>query len=90
MIFRGYCEFVYTTCGRCQRKVPISECAWDNGILVCKVYNCKDVAINGSLEMRWARECSQDRQELQPDPKLVNPVDPSMQIENVPATSGGF
>jgi hypothetical protein len=90
MIWRGYLDYVYTTCGRCQRKVPIGECEWDDGILVCRVYNCKDVAINGAFEYRVAQECSKDRQELQPDPKLINPVDPASQIETISARAGGF
>lgn len=88
MIWRGYNDYTYTTCGRCQRKVPIEECQWDNGLLVCKVYDCKDNAINGSLELGWAREASRDRNELVPDPKLINPVDPGLQIEHLPASSG--
>lgn len=90
MFWRGFCDYTYTTCSRCQRKVPIEDCAWDNGLLVCTVYGCKDVAINGSFEYRAARECSRDRQELVPDPKLIRPVDVSMQIETVSATAGSY
>jgi hypothetical protein len=88
MIYRNYCEVVYTTCGRCQQKVPISDCDWDNGLLVCRINGCKDNAINGSLELGWAREASRDRNELVPDPKLINPVDPGIQILHLPASSG--
>ena len=90
MILRGYCEFTYHTCQRCQRKVPLSECEWDGGLLVCRTYGCKDGAINGSLELRWAREASQDRNELVPDPKLINPVDPLVQLETISASAGTY
>lgn len=90
MFFRGYAENVYVTCGRCQRRVPIAECEWDAGILVCKIFRCRDRSMNGALEYRWAREASRDRQELTPDPKLINPVDISMQLENIPASSGTY
>lgn len=88
MIWRGYCDWTYTTCARCQRKVPIEECSWDAGLLVCKVYNCKDRDVNGSFEFEMSRQCSIDRQELTPDPKLVNPVDVLSQIEHVSARAG--
>jgi len=92
MIFRNYCEVVYHTCQRCQRKVPIADCAWDAGLLVCtdSLYGCKDKAINGSFEFREAREASRDRQELVPDEKLIHPVDVSAQLENLPASAGTY
>lgn len=84
----------YFTCGRCQHKVPIDKMQWDNGLLVCAqtegLYCKADGAINGSLELRWAREVSRDRQELVPEPKLINPVDPAQQLETIPATSGTY
>jgi len=88
MIWRGYEEYTYTTCQRCERKVPISMCDWQAGLLVCHIYGCFDVAINGSFEYRMARECSRDRQELVPDPKLIHPIDVTLQIEAVSATAG--
>jgi hypothetical protein len=84
----------YFTCGRCQHKVPIEKMVWDNGLLVCAptegLYCSADGAINGSLELRWAREVGRDRQELTPEPKLINPLDPATQLETVPASSGVF
>jgi hypothetical protein len=88
LIWRGYAEFVYVQCMRCERKVPISDCSWDDGLLVCHIYGCYDRVINGSFELREAREASRDRNELVPDPKLVNPIDPTLQLENVPASAG--
>ena len=88
MIWRGYCDFVYTQCNRCERKVPISDCSWCDGLLVCHFYGCYDRVINGSFELRTAREASRDRNELVPDPKLVNPIDPILQLENVPISAG--
>jgi len=92
MRWRGFCDYTYTTCARCQRKVPIADCAWDAGLLVCtdSLYGCKDKAINGSFEFREAREASKDRQELVPDEKLIHPVDVSAQLENLPASAGTY
>jgi len=89
LILRNYCEVVYTTCSRCGQKWPIDDCSWDSGSLVCN-YRCKDGAINGSLEFNWAKQASQDRNELVPDPKLIHPVDPRTQIETLPASSGTY
>jgi hypothetical protein len=88
LIWRGYCEYTYTQCMRCERKVPISDCNWCDGLLVCHTYACYDRVINGSFELRVAREASRDRQELVPDPVLVDPIDPIMQLENVSASAG--
>lgn len=92
MFWRGYCDYTYTTCARCQRKVPIESCQWDAGLLVCDqtLYGCKDTAINGSFEFRMAREASRDRQELVPDPKLIHPIDVSQQLDNLPASVGSY
>ena len=88
MIWRGYTEYVYTQCMRCERKVPISDCSWCDGLLVCHIYGCYDRVINGAFELRTAREASRDRHELVPDEKLINPIDPILQLENVPASAG--
>ena len=90
MIWRSFCENTYTTCSRCERKVPIAECAWNAGLLVCRTYGCVDTAINGSLELHWAREASRDRRELVPDDKLIHPVDPGSQLEHVSAAAGTY
>jgi hypothetical protein len=87
MILRNYMTVVYTTCQRCGQKWPIEDCSWDNGLLVCN-YRCHDKSVNGALENAWAKQVAIDRNELVPDPKLVNPVDPSTQIDTVPASSG--
>lgn len=84
----------YATCGRCQHKVPIDKMQWDNGLLVCAstdgLYCSADRAINGSLELAWAKEVGRDRQEYTPEPKLINPVDPALQIDTIPASSGNY
>ena len=90
MIWRGYMEYTYTTCSRCQRKVPISLCSWDNGLLVCRVYDCLDRLINGTFEYAYTEAASQDRQELHPDEKLIHPVDVDMQIQRVGASAGTY
>jgi hypothetical protein len=86
MIWRGFCDYTYYTCMRTGRKWPIEDMSWDNGLLVCN--DEKDVAINGSFEYRMTQEASKDRQELVPDKKLINPVDPFSQIDTLPATAG--
>lgn len=86
---RNYAEVVYTTCMRCQQKYPIQDCSWDAGLLVCNM-RCKDRNINGAFEVNEARECSMDRQELQPDPKLVHPTDVSLQINHISASAGTY
>ena len=88
MIWRGAGEHVYFSCMRTGRKWPLSDMSWDNGLLVCN--DEKDVAINGSFEMRMAKECSKDRQELVPDPKIIHPVDPFQQLDTLPASAGIF
>jgi hypothetical protein len=52
------------------------------------VYGCFDRVINGAFEIREAKEVARDCHELVPDEKLVNPVDPLSQLENLPASSG--
>jgi hypothetical protein len=88
--WRSYCEVTYTTCSRCQRKVPIEDCEWDAGLLVCKMYGCKDRDVNGSFEYAMAQEAARDRQELVPDPKLVHPDDVLPQVQHVSARAGTY
>ena len=90
MIWRGYCQFTYTTCQLCQRKVPIEDCVWVGGFLVCKVYNCADRNVNGAFEYAEAREASMDRQELTPDPKLIHPKDILLDIQHISASAGTY
>lgn len=52
------------------------------------MYLCYDRAVDGSFELRVAREASRDRNELVPAAKIINPVDPIAQLENVPITAG--
>jgi hypothetical protein len=89
MIWRGYLDYVYYTCQRCNRKWPLSDMSWDNGLLVCNAL-CRDRTVLGAVELAQAKEASRDRQELVPDPKLIHPVDPRVQIETVPASSGTY
>ena len=90
MIWRGYLDHTYWTCMRCQRKIPLSECVWDAGLLVCRFYGCADRDINGSFELRIAREIEKDRRELTPDPKTYNPTDVTAQLEHVSARAGTY
>lgn len=88
MIWRGYMDYVYGTCQRTNRKWPLSDMSWDNGLLVCN--DVKDRVVFGAIELAWAREASRDRQELVPDPKLIHPVDPLTQMNTLPASSGVY
>jgi hypothetical protein len=88
MILRGCGDYVYFTSMRTNRKWPVEDMAWDNGLLVAN--HEKDGAINGSFEFRMAIEAQRDRRELVPDHKIINPTDPSQQLFNLPASSGGL
>ncbi len=85
-------EGPYTTCQRCEHKVPIEKTEWDFGRLVCAktsgLYCSADGKVQGSLELKWAREASIWKGEREPEQKLVNPADPGAQLEIVPASSG--
>jgi len=65
---------VYYTCARCGCTQPLAEMRWQNGQLYCFTYNCVDTAIIGSRDLNVARAVAIDRKELQPDPKLVEPI----------------
>lgn len=88
MIWRGYGDYTYGTSMRTNYKWPLEDMSWDNGLLVCNWE--RDGAINGSFEFRTAIEASRDRRELVPDPKLINPVDPSQQLFVLSASAGGL
>jgi hypothetical protein len=91
MIWRGYNDFTYFTCQRCERKQPLEQMEWDSGLLVCTMYcGGRDKMIRGALEMAWAREASQDRRELVPDQKLLNPRDVWDQLNQISASAGSF
>ena len=70
--------------------MPLELMRWDAGLLVCVFNNCADRDINGSFELRVAREISKDRRELTPDPKLYNPTDVTSQLEHVSARAGVY
>jgi len=88
MIWRGAGDYTYFTCMRTNYKWPVEDMSWDNGLLVCNW--AKDGAINGSFEFRVAIEASRDRRELVPDPKIINPNDPSQQLFGLSASAGGL
>jgi hypothetical protein len=88
--WRSYLEYTYTSCALCQRKVPIEDCEWKGGFLVCKMYDCLDRNVNGAFEYATAQEASRDRQELTPDPKLIHPKDVLLDIQNINASAGTY
>lgn len=66
---------VYFVCQRCGSTQPLSEMRWQNGLLLCNQYRCVDTAIIGKRDIDVARAISVYRHELEPDPKLVTPID---------------
>jgi hypothetical protein len=66
---------VYEVCQRCGATQPLSEMKWQNGILICSTYNCVDKAIIGSRDIAVAKAIEVYRHELEPDPKMTNPVE---------------
>lgn len=68
-------EVVYMYCQRCGFRQLLSDMRWQNGILVCGNTNCIDTAIIGSRDINVARAVAVWRHELEPDPKLLEPVD---------------
>ena len=77
---------VYHTCARCGCYQPLGEMRWQNGILVCHTYKCVDGGISpiiGSRDLNVARQVAIYRHELEPDRKLVSPVDRKNDQEEV-------
>lgn len=68
-------QVVYHECGRCGFTRPLSTMIWQNGILCCKQTSCIDTAIIDNYEINVARAVSIWRHELEPDRKLIEPVD---------------
>lgn len=75
MPLRGYMTNVYHTCSRCGTRRILADMRWQNGILVCNWSGCVDTAIVGSRDLNVAREVAVNRKEMQPDEKLVNPIE---------------
>lgn len=75
MLWRSQRTNVYRECQRCGVRQPLSKMRWQNGILVCSVNNCVDTAIIGSRDINVARAVGINRHELEPDPKLTQPID---------------
>lgn len=74
-LLRNQRSAVYHICARCGTRQQLDKMVWQNGKLFCKPENCVDTAIQGSRDLNVARQVSINRHELEPDPKLVNPVD---------------
>jgi len=74
-LWRGNRTYVYYTCQRCSVRQPLSHMRWQNGILVCYDNKCVDTAIVGKRDIDVSRAIAVYRHELEPDPKLVTPVD---------------
>jgi hypothetical protein len=74
-LWRGYKQYVYHVCSVCGFRQPLSKMIWQNGILRCSVTDCIDKRIIGSRDIDVARTVAVNRHELEPDPKLTQPVD---------------
>jgi hypothetical protein len=74
-LWRSQQKNVYHTCGRCGFRQPLSKMIWQNGILVCSVTQCIDKAIVGSRDLNVSRAIAVNRHELEPDTKLINPIE---------------
>lgn len=66
---------IYHQCGVCGFTRPIATMIWQNGVLRCSGTDCIDTAVIGTYEIRVARATSVWRHELEPDRKLIEPVD---------------
>jgi hypothetical protein len=83
-LWRGDRDYVYSTCYRCGRRMPLGIMRWQYGLLVCDWTDCIDLAVVGSRDLAVARAMTVDRHELQPDPKLYDVKDPAMDLNDVP------
>jgi hypothetical protein len=82
---------VYHICSRCGTWQPLGEMRWQNGILVCFTNHCVDGGVSpiiGSRDINVARQASIYRHELEPDPKLVSPVNRKNDQEEVLYATG--
>ncbi len=74
-LWRNQHSAIYHICQRCGLRQKLADMRWQNGVLVCYNSNCVDTAIIGSRDINVARQVQVWRHELEPDKKLVNPVD---------------
>lgn len=82
-LWRSWQQNVYFNCQRCGFRQPLSKMIWQNGLLICSVTNCIDTRIVGSRDIDVARAVSVNRHELEPDPKLTQPVDRKSDADEV-------
>ena len=74
-LWRSQLKNVYFTCQRCGVRQPLSLMKWQNGILVCIPSGCVDKEIVGQQELKVAQQVGIDRHEMEPDRKLVSPIE---------------
>jgi hypothetical protein len=73
---RSYLEGPYHFCARCGSRVHIEEMEWQQGLLLCKKYDCVDHGIYpliGQREAAIAHALEVPSQELMPNDKLLYP-----------------
>lgn len=73
---RSYLQDPYHFCARCGSRVHIAEMVWQEGLLLCKKYDCVDTGIYpliGQREAAIAHRLEVPTEELMPDQKLLNP-----------------
>jgi hypothetical protein len=74
--YRSWHAGPYHYCGRCGERRHLFEMEWQRGVLVCKSSDCIDYGENpliGQREVAIIKAFEVPTQELQPDPKLINP-----------------
>lgn len=77
---RSFKESPYHYCVRCGSRVHIKEMVWQRGLLLCKTWDCVDYGnhgypLIGQREAAIAAVLSVPSNELQPDEKLITPLE---------------
>lgn len=74
---RSFLENPYHFCARCGSRVHIKDMVWQEGLLLCKKWDCVDYGtypLIGQRESAIAHALEVPSQELMPDPKLLEPM----------------
>lgn len=82
---RSYLDGPYHYCARCGSRIHISEMEWQRGLLLCQKYDCIDKGtypLIGQREGAIASALQVPTDELQPDPKLMEPTSSASSVED--------
>ena len=77
---RNFHKDAYFYCARCGSRVQIKEMVWQRGLLLCKKWDCQDhgnhgFPLIGQRESDIALRLEMPTHELQPDDKLITPLE---------------